>query len=329
MYLRKHELKSRAMFYRAFIPLAGNFVDISKAAIEEALAAGRFSEAMTLSRKLAQLSLDGLSYLQKYDWPFLMLVVVVGYATWMIYVVLFVTVQKDPTIRPARGNTPEVILAVVVTVLSAYLMSQGSPPMYYVYTAFPCYFAWCAMSGREQLERAFLLRAPSGAVDWYSTMLNLVGGVFACLSAAALILSYFWRETISFGFFVAAMAPLAFGKGPRSAIFLLWAVLCSCCGVFPFLSANLVDSPFLITVGGVAILLVGALPFGYRVSFCPTTLWRLFLLAASVLVDVAESFRVSGSGVDIVPAWFVRGSSWAILALSLSPWPSVPCVTDQ
>ena len=53
--------------------------------MERAIEEGQYQHAIDASDELIQLALDGLRYLQTYDWLFLRTLVTLGYAGWIMF----------------------------------------------------------------------------------------------------------------------------------------------------------------------------------------------------------------------------------------------------
>lgn len=184
MYHRKEEIKSEAHFYQGYPPLAK--LSSEKERIAELFANGRFAEALDASHALADVALDGLSYLQKYDWPFLMGTVVAGFLLWMLYVTLYVSMAYDvstqSTFLLSRSGPRSLAFALALAALFAsYLVSQKSPPMYYLYATFPCYFAWRLASNWGHIRKAFA----AGSVG--KTLFGIFKSLLACIAITSLV----------------------------------------------------------------------------------------------------------------------------------------------
>lgn len=184
MYHRKEEIKSEAHFYKGYPPLAN--LGSEKERIATLFAEGKFAEALHASHVLTNVALDGLSYLQKYDWPFLMGTVVAGFLLWMLYVTLYVSMAYDASVTSTfllRKSGPRSLAFALglVALFASYLVSQKSPPMYYLYSVFPCYFAWRIVSNWSNLKSAF------AAGNTKKTIFGLVKSLLACLAITSLV----------------------------------------------------------------------------------------------------------------------------------------------
>ena len=103
---------------------------------------GQYEEAIHQSSELLQHALQGLRYLQTYNWLFLRALVTLGYLGWIAYAlttvidlhVLCGTSHVDRTFRSTAAFGSALIL------LYSSLLSQKSPWTYYAYGIFPVYF---------------------------------------------------------------------------------------------------------------------------------------------------------------------------------------------
>lgn len=80
--------QSNSLYFKPFKPLFHYSSILDK--IEGLISARDYDAAMDLSQNLRSLALQGLHYFQTYDWLMLMSVITLGYAGWMIYLVLHV-----------------------------------------------------------------------------------------------------------------------------------------------------------------------------------------------------------------------------------------------
>lgn len=184
MYHRKEEIKSEAHFYKGYPPL--NDLKLEKERISKMFEKGMFADALEASHKLADVALDGLSYLQKYDWPFLMSTVVAGFLLWMLYVTLYVSMAYDASAKSifllTKSAPRSLAFALALAALFAsYLVSQKSPPMYYLYATFPCYFAWRIVSNWTHIKKAF------ATGNTKRTLLGLFKSLLACAAITSLV----------------------------------------------------------------------------------------------------------------------------------------------
>lgn len=112
------------------------------AAIQKLIDAGSYEEAIEESAALMKIGLDGLRYLQTYDWLFLWVLVTVGYLGWIAYALtrvidLHVLSRRNKVSRTLSGS---IFFSSVLVLLYASFFVSKSPISYYVYAFFPVFF---------------------------------------------------------------------------------------------------------------------------------------------------------------------------------------------
>ena len=156
MYRVKEEQKRKEeLRYKPFPPLgdAEHSVHRRVSEIRAAIDDRRFTFAIAQSQELLDLGLDGLRYLQTYDWLFLRALVTVGYLGWIAFALT--TVMDLHVIRVEARNSrtstsAAVFGAIVVSVLS-FLWIRNAPITFYAYALFPLVFWEEVFARRESL----------------------------------------------------------------------------------------------------------------------------------------------------------------------------------
>lgn len=102
----------------------------------------KYEEAVEECDALISLTLNGLRYLQTYDWLFLRTVVTLGYLGWMAFALTtvvdtFVVPEPKPPQRSLAGIT--FFSSILVALYSSFVISS-SPSTYYIYCFFPVVF---------------------------------------------------------------------------------------------------------------------------------------------------------------------------------------------
>jgi GPI ethanolamine phosphate transferase 1 len=120
-------------------------------AIEALIKRNRYSEAISECTSLIKASLDGLRYLQTYDWLFLRTLVTAGYLGWMAFGVTSIidtyVLRKPVPIKRSLGS--KIFFSSLLVALVSYLFIQESPLTYYAYSFFPVFF-WEAVFARRK-----------------------------------------------------------------------------------------------------------------------------------------------------------------------------------
>lgn len=140
------ERQKRASELR-YVPFSGlrneqNSASTRISEIQASIDKGRSEEAISLCDELIDTTLEGLRYLQTYDWLFLRTMVTAGYLGWIAYAIttmidLYV-LQGESTVL--RSNASLISFVSVLVALFAILYRQKSALTYYGYATFPVFF---------------------------------------------------------------------------------------------------------------------------------------------------------------------------------------------
>ncbi|PSN69274.1 PigN-domain-containing protein [Corynespora cassiicola Philippines] len=257
--------KSKELRYKPFAGFGDetHSVDYRIAQIQESIDKGNAEDAIRQSKELIQLGLQGLRYLQTYDWMFLRTLVTAGYIGWIVFAIstvidLHVLHGESETLRSMPSMA---VFSSALVVLYSALFMQEAPLIYYAYAFFPVMFWEEVWARRPALTKGctVLFSQVSSRVDMVKLALSTLG-FFGLLEA--LVQSYFHREIFSVCYLIAASWPAFYGsefmkKNLPSAC--LWIVSCLAMSVFTLLPANKSDNITLILLGGGLMFSVGAL----------------------------------------------------------------------
>ena len=156
MYRVKEEQKrTNELRYKAYTPLGNeqNSVEHRLADIRKAIDQGQFQQAIDMSRDLLHLGLDGIRYLQTYDWLFLRALVTSGYLGWIAFAITTVIdmhVLHGQT-RASRTFLTYASFGAVSAALFSLLLVRKAPITYYAYAVFPPIFWEEVVARREAL----------------------------------------------------------------------------------------------------------------------------------------------------------------------------------
>lgn len=246
MYGVKEEQKRAAVLrYVPFEPLSGDgemSIEGRFANLETLILNGAYEESIVLSSELLGLGLEGLRYLQTYDWLFLRTIVSLGYLGWIAY---SLTTVIDLHILHGTSDSHRTTASIsffssVLVALFSVFLYQGSSFRYYFYGFFPVFFWEEVFARRKALiagREVFLghVRSFAGYLSFGVQLLAFVGVL------EALVQSYFHREIFSVCFALAIFWPLAYGIGfIRNHGFLTaaWALGCGLMSIFTLLPVN-------------------------------------------------------------------------------------------
>lgn len=142
--VKEEKKKTTELQYRPYEPLSEHALTPEQhiAHIRTLVDSGRYEEAIEESNALIVIGLQGLRYLQTYDWLFLRALITVGYLGWMAYAVttvlnLYVAQESIPPQRTILGTM--FFSSVLIALYASFVVSK-SPPQYYAYAFFPAMF---------------------------------------------------------------------------------------------------------------------------------------------------------------------------------------------
>lgn len=142
--VKEEQKKATELRYRPFKPLGdeAHSVEHRFVVIRSLIDQGKHEEAIQETAALVKLGLDGLRYLQTYDWLFLRALITIGYLGWIAFALttvidLHVLHGRTKTSRNVFGNI--FFSSILVTLYASFIVSK-SPPTYYAYAIFPVGF---------------------------------------------------------------------------------------------------------------------------------------------------------------------------------------------
>lgn len=145
MYRVKEEQKrATELRYKPFSPLGDKdrSPDHQIGEIRAAINKGQFDRAISMSHDLFHLGLEGLRYLQTYDWLFLRALVSIGYLGWIAFAlttIIDLHVLQGVT-QTSRTGFTLAIFGALLTALFSFLWIRKAPITFYAYALFPLVF---------------------------------------------------------------------------------------------------------------------------------------------------------------------------------------------
>lgn len=158
MYRVKEEKKrATELRYRPFPPLGDeqHSVDYRVNEIKTAIDQEHYERGIVKSQELLHLGLDGLRYLQTYDWLFLRALVTTGYLGWIAFAlttVIDLHVLQGKTLTQRTFVTSTVFGAFAACFFS-FLWIRNAPIAYYAYATFPLVFWEEVVARREAVMK--------------------------------------------------------------------------------------------------------------------------------------------------------------------------------
>ncbi|OAA80810.1 ATP release protein [Akanthomyces lecanii RCEF 1005] len=237
-------------------------------AIKALIESQKYEEAIEETDALIKVTLQGLRYLQTYDWLFLRALITIGYLGWMAYAIttvvdLFVVGQKFKPQRSAIGLV--FFSSVLVTLYASFIISQSSMT-YYLYAIFPVVF-WeevfaCRQSLAEGRKILFSHIKSASAMLSFGLYVVIYVGVIEGLA-----LGYIHREVFTGLYVLGALWPLLYGISflqKNATLCATWILSCLVMSTFTLLPANKTDNIPLILAGGVSMVIIGVLYLSFE-----------------------------------------------------------------
>ncbi|KAH7327876.1 phosphatidylinositolglycan class N [Stachybotrys elegans] len=339
MYRVKEEKKAATQIrFRPFEPLSAGeqAPDNRVALIRSLIEAGKHEEAIEEADALITIALEGLRYLQTYDWLFLRALITLGYLGWMVFAITTVldmfVVQE--AIAPSRTLAGLMGFSSLLVALYAYFIVSKSPLTYYAYAFFPVAF-WEEVHARRHIlgEGG---RALFGSVKSTGATISLFMHFIIYIAIiVSLALSYIHREILTGLYILGSLWPMTYGFQfirTHTALSLTWTLSCLCMSTFTLLSAMKVEDRTLIIIGGAITVVLGLLYLAFEdyiladftsaSSSCPScshceirtnVFCQVGLIILSIIVTYSSSMSLeTGNGLPLgnqIVGWIVLVSS--------------------
>lgn len=196
--VKENQKRSTEIRYKPFPPLGDDqhSVEYRIGKIREVIAQGKQETAIQMSQDLLQVGLQGLRYLQTYDWVFLRTLVSLGYLGWMAFA--FTTVVDLHVLHGATEASRTVYISGAFGGLAAVLFTslwiRSAPLTYYAYTVFPLVFWEEVIARREAVyvgcRQLFKdIGSPRDYLLFTFNTLAYIGLLEAMVSTGGLVLS--------------------------------------------------------------------------------------------------------------------------------------------
>lgn len=259
--VKEEQKKASELRFRPYSPFSVETPEQRAADIQQLIQAGHFEEAIEETDALIQFGLQGLRYLQTYDWLFLRALITIGYLGWMAFAISTVVNLHvlHGKVEPSRSLAGLAIFSSIFVLLSASFIASKSPVTYYAYAFFPVFFWEEVYARRESLiqgSKILFGHVQSGG----SFMTLFVNGALYIATIESLALGYIHRQILTVLFILGAFWPVLCGPSfikDHVALSATWFVSCVSMSVFTLLDANKVESVNLVMIGGALMVTVG------------------------------------------------------------------------
>jgi GPI ethanolamine phosphate transferase 1 len=344
-YVKLQEVKENQFKYTNFAKFESKSIEAYKSEIESLIAqvdvdADVEAETVELIEEFNSIILEGLDYLQKYNWLMIRTVVTLGFIGWIIYsftlflqmfiipkaeVIMNRDVANENTEMKKEGN--HTFLQLFFISLSAgisYVFYYEKRPLnYYLYLAFPIYFWYEIVKHKTDIYTGFniFFRDLSPAIR----TLIFVGIVIFFESIA---IGFENREVFSIIYITLSVVyPVLLFRGSiftdarKFVISLSWLATCLLLSLFPIQNPVKVESINSIVISGVIMTCIGIVGFAILKDFMsPNTkriiVFQILLVLLSIystLKAVVSLTNREGLPLDAqVIGWAVMGVSFIV-----------------
>lgn len=216
-----------------------------------------------VSQEVIDICLQTLEYFQRYDWFFLLSLVVLGYLGW-IFTLLIAYVHplefKILWLLGPDGKQVDVKLVVGLFATFGYLALEHSPFTYYLYVFFPLVFSLFLWNHAKKM-RSFWKSARAYTLSSHWT--HSIELLLLPVSLELVVWGYEHRAVFGLLFSLVALSPSiqrAQKKDKRRESFpaatRAWTISCGLLSIFPYLPTEYGEHTALVHVGGLALLLL-------------------------------------------------------------------------
>ena len=186
--------------FRPYGPLSedhGVPTEARLASIKKLIEDGNHEEAIEESAALMKIGLEGMRYLQTYDWLFLRALITIGYLGWIAYAVtrvvdLHVLQGSEKSSRNPGGI---VFFSSVLVILYASFIVSRSPYTYYAYAFFPVFFWEEVYARRASLAKGRQvlfghIKSSASALSLVINTVIYVGIIQSLVSISPMVIRY-------------------------------------------------------------------------------------------------------------------------------------------
>ncbi|KAI1207103.1 GPI ethanolamine phosphate transferase 1 [Annulohypoxylon truncatum] len=272
--VKEKSKKENEIRYRPYKPLSeenGSSPESRLSYIKELINKGNFEESIEESAALMKIGLEGMRYLQTYDWLFLRALITIGYLGWMAYAlttVLDLHVLQGTTAASRTLGSTIVFSSVLVLLYSSFIIGH-SPITYYAYAFFPVFFWEEVYARRDSWIKG--RQALFGHIKTGANVLTLVLNMITYIGIIeSLALGYIHREIFTVLFVVGSFYPITMGISflqKHAILSATWFVASLLMSVFTLLPANKTENIPLTMIGGLLMVVVGIIYLAFEDKF--------------------------------------------------------------
>lgn len=157
--VKEEQKKATSLNFKPYPPFTAANASVADRilAIEAAIANEQHEQAIELSSDLFSSALQGLRYLQTYDWLFLRALITMGYLGWITYGITTVIDLHvlHGAVPDERTTASTIFFSSILVALYSFFIIERSPVTYYGYAFFPVFFWEEVFARRKALSSGF------------------------------------------------------------------------------------------------------------------------------------------------------------------------------
>lgn len=268
-HVKEAEVYEHQLGFKPFTPFQQRSVDQYRLQIEllinsiENETTGSSEEnlkkAIELSEELMKMALEGLIYLQTYNWLMLRTIVTLGFFGWILYSFIaflkLFTLDENFITSPPYMPALNITFGILAAGINSLLFYQASPFNYYMYAAFPLFFWYSILHEKNNLVNGLNILL-SGISN--NTRILLAGSFVVMYEG--IVYGFFKRIMFSILFVFVGLYPFGFSETQVSTWEkTLWLVSCSVMCIFTNLNPVKTESLIQINSGAAAALATGVI----------------------------------------------------------------------
>ncbi|CEG41535.1 gpi ethanolamine phosphate [Plasmopara halstedii] len=264
---KEQEKKSRTLWhfapYGPFRDRVPDLLQTLESAYNEEKEKG-YEHVEVLSQELIDICLRSLVYFQRYDWFFLLSIVVLGYLGWMIVLLIAYLHPRKFTLLwliGPLGKQVDIKLFVGLFGTFLYLALEHSPFTYYLYVTFPLVFSLFVWNHTNMIQLdCDHTRSKITSYRWLQYV--EIALILVCLELV--VWGYKQREIFGMLFALLAFWPfvghVSYSQryeqtlGTSTSPTRSWTISCILLSIFPYLPTEYGEHTALVHVGGLCIV---------------------------------------------------------------------------
>ncbi|ODV60568.1 mannose-ethanolamine phosphotransferase MCD4 [Ascoidea rubescens DSM 1968] len=290
------------------------------------------NQIITLISTFIDDSLEGLNYLQQYNWILLKSIVTFGFIGWIIYSFMiflntYILIGTESTATSTSTfNFINSSFTIIVTGISICFNLQKYPIMYYLYLVFPVFFWQQIFSKRAALikgTRLFFQNTPFFSKIFYFIL------IISTFEASTY--GFFNRKTFSIMFAFLSVYPSFVYKNYKFGENFFWILNCLIMSTFTWSDAIKTESLLEINLGGILMIIISGVGFkkisnqgkidtSFKINTYSKILINIQVLLIIVML-ITTNISVNSLQARNGLPFYSKVSGWATLIISLFVMP--------